>query len=118
MRVALVASGTMTCLAKLRYAAVIADEEGAACFAIVLVLTAFRHIALVDASVVMQQYGGDVQTVGTRHAVFAVVARNGGIGQHHLRRIFQQRHFFFRAGVERGEGAEIVLQMFHIRHAA
>ena len=67
VRVALVASCTMACLAELRYAAVITDEEGAAGFAIVLIPAAFGYIALVDAAVVMQQNGGNVQSVGTRH---------------------------------------------------
>lgn len=118
VRVALVASCTMACLAELRYATVITDEEGAASFAIVLIPAAFGYIALVDAAVVMQQNGGNVQSVGTRHAIFAVVARDDRIGKHYLRRIFQQSQFFFRARVEGRIGAEIVLQMFHIRHAA
>ena len=108
----------MACLAELRYATVITDEEGAAGFAIVLIPATFGYIALVDAAVVMQQNGGNVQSVGTRHAILAVVARDDRIGKHYLRRIFQQSQLFFRARVEGGIGAEIVLQMFHIRHAA
>ena len=96
----MVASCTMACLAELRYATVITDEEGAAGFAIVLIPAAFGYIALVDAAVVMQQNGGNVQSVGTRHAIFAVVARDDRIGKHYLRRIFQQSQFFFRARVE------------------
>ena len=79
MRVALVASCTMACLAELRYATVITDEEGAAGFAIVLIPATFGYIALVDAAVVMQQNGGNVQSVGTRHAILAVVARGDRI---------------------------------------
>ena len=77
VRGALVASGAMAGLTKFRSAAVIADEEGPAGFAVVLVLTAFGDIALIDASVVVQQNGRDVQSVGARHAIFAVVAWNG-----------------------------------------
>ena len=82
----------MACLAELRYAAVITDEEGAAGFAIVLIPAAFGYIALVDAAVVMQQNGGNVQSIGTRHAILAIVAGNRGILHHNLGSVVKKLH--------------------------
>ena len=41
--------------------AVIAYQEGAACLAVILVLAVLRHVALVDAAVVVQQDGWNIQ---------------------------------------------------------
>ena len=66
-------------LAQLGHGAVVAHEEGAAHLGIALVLTALGDVAFVDALVVVEQYGRDIESVGTGHTVLAVVAGNGGI---------------------------------------
>ena len=89
VRVALAATGATVGLAETGNTAVIAYQEGAACLAVILVLAVLRHVALVDAAVVVQQDGWNIQPIGARHTVFAVVARHGGVLQHSLGGIFQ-----------------------------
>ena len=79
VRVALAATGATVGLAETGNTAVIAYQEGAACLAVILVLAVLRHVALVDAAVVVQQDGWNIQPIGARHTVFAVVARHGGV---------------------------------------
>ena len=66
----------------------------------------------------MQQDGRDVYSVRARHAVLAVVARNGGIFEHHPGGLLEQCELLFGAWFQRGVGADVVLQVFHIGHAA
>ena len=87
--VALATTGAAVGLAETGNTAVIAYQEGAACLAVILVLAVLRHVALVDAAVVVQQDGWNIQPIGARHTVFAVVARHGGVLQHSLGGIFQ-----------------------------
>lgn len=118
VRVALAATGAAVGLAETGNTAVIAYQEGAACLAVILVLAVLRHVALVDAAVVVQQDGWNIQSIGARHTVFAVVARHGGVLQHSLGGIFQQGKLLFRTWNKRGEGTQVVLQMLHVRHSA
>ena len=89
VRIALAATGATICLAETGDTTVIAYQESTACLAVILVLVALRYVALVDAAVVVQQDGWNIQPIGARHAVFAVVARHGGVLQHSLGGIFQ-----------------------------
>ena len=61
VRVALAATGATVGLAETGNTAVIAYQEGAACLAVILVLAVLRHVALVDAAVVVQQDGWNIQ---------------------------------------------------------
>ena len=103
---ALAATGAAVGLAETGNTAVIAYQEGAACLAVILVLAVLRHVALVDAAVVVQQDGWNIQSIGARHTVFAVVARHGGVLQHSLGGIFQQGKLLFRTWNKRGEGTQ------------
>ena len=76
---ALAAADAVAGLAQFGYAAVVADKECPAGFAVVAVLPAGGEVAFIDAFVVMQQYCGDVDAVGAGHAVLAVVAGDSGI---------------------------------------
>ena len=76
-------------LTKAWHTVVVAEEETAPCLAILGVSAVAGHIALVDAAVVVQQDGWNIQSIGARHTVFAVVARHGGVLQHSLGGIFQ-----------------------------
>ena len=115
---ALVATDTMVRLTQARYAAVVTHEEGPPGFPVVFVLRRGGHITLVDTLVVMGEDARNVQPVGTRHAILAGRTRYRRIFQHRLRRIFEQGKFLVRAHIERGEGADIVLQMLHVGHTA
>ena len=53
-----------------------------------------RHVAFVHALVIMQQYARDVDAVGARHAVLAIVAWNGGILEHQFGGIQQELVLF------------------------
>lgn len=114
----LVAPDAVAGLAELRHAAVVTDKESAAGTAVVLVLTAAGHIPLVDTFVVMQQDGGYVYSVRTRHTILAVVARDGLILHHQVCRFLQEGELIFRQRMQRRIGAQVVLQMLHISHTA
>lgn len=99
----------VTGLTQTRHRAVITDEEGTTSFAELLQVIVrhlffvvnLHHIALVDTLVVMQQDGRDVEAIGTRHAVVAVVARNGGITDIEVCHLgLEPSLFLFRQGVE------------------
>ena len=60
----------------------------------------------------------DVQSVGAGHAVLAVGAGDGGVAEHHLCRILQQGELLPGELLEGGIGADVVLQMLHVGHAA
>ena len=79
MLATLVAPDTMVCLAQLGYATVISHQERTARLAVVLVLLVLGYVTLVDALVVVKQDGRYIDAIGTRHAIFAVVARYGGV---------------------------------------
>lgn len=92
------------------------NEEGPAGFTVMPILTVLGSIALVGASVAAQQNGWGVQSVEARHAIFAIIAWNGGAGEYHSHRILQQSHFDSRTRIERRGSVEVVLQMLHMRH--
>ena len=118
MGVALFAADAVVGLAELRDTAVIADEEGAACFAIARVLPAGRDVAFVQTFVVVQQDGGDVDAVRAGHAIFAVVARDGVELHHRGGGVLQEPELVVGQRFERGVATQVVLQVLHARHAA
>ena len=118
MRRTLVAPGTMVGLPQFGYTSVISYEKSTACFPIILILAAFRHISFIDTFIVMYQYGRNVNSIRARHAVLAVVARNGRVAQQCLRRLFEEFAVGVGQLVERREGAQVVLQVLHVGHAA
>ena len=100
---AFLASDAVIGLAELRHAPVVAYEECATGFAIILGLGVFRNVALIDTFVVVQKHSGYIKTVGARHAVFAVVAGHGGELHHYVGGIVEELHFFFGKGLQRAE---------------
>lgn len=115
---ALVASYAVVGLTQPRDGAVIAHKESATCRGIVGTASRRRHVVFVDTLVVVQQYGWYVDAIGARHTVFAVVARDGWIGHHQIGRVVEKLCLFLRQRVERTICEKIVLEMFHIGHAA
>ena len=78
MRLALVTADAMAGLPLIGQLLVVAQEEGAAVASVFLGIgIAGGHVAFGDAVVVMREDGGDVQAIGTRHAVIAGSARHG-----------------------------------------
>ena len=104
-------------LAQFGNSAVVPHEEGATCLTIVLCLLIFRHIPLVHTFIIMHENGRDVESVRTRHAVLAVVARDGGVGDVEVGNLVLEP-FLFLCGewFQRAVGAQVVLQMLHISH--
>ena len=74
---------------------VISYEKSTACFPIILILAAFRHISFIDTFIVMYQDGRNVNSIRARHAALAVVARYGGVLHHQICRIIQILSFLF-----------------------
>ena len=118
MGAALAAADAMGRLTQLGYAPVVSHEIGAAGLAVLRVGGGLGDVALIEAFVVMQQYRWDVQTVGARHAVLAVVAGDG-VELHHPRGgILQELELLVRQGIEGTIGPEVVLQVLHPGHPA
>ena len=67
----------------------------------------------------MYEDGGNINTIGTRHTVLAVVA--GNVFQTHnpvSHVIVQISHLLFRQRLQRTIAQQVVLQVLHIRHSA
>ena len=87
---ALAATDAVVGLPELGHSTVVAHQEGAASLPIVGVLAAFGHIALVDALVVVEQDGRNINAVGAGHAILAVVAGNRGVLLDQLGRVEEE----------------------------
>ena len=66
----------------------------------------------------MQQHRRNINTIRTRHAIFAIVTGYRRILHHQIGRIIQELDIRFRKRFQWGIGAQIVLQMLQIGHAA
>ena len=109
----------MVCLAQFRHAPVVTNQEGSAGTAIVGILLALvRHVALLDTLVVVREDGRNVQTIRTRHAVVALVARDGLQIIDILCNLHQEQVFLFRQRLQRRIGTDVFLQVLHIAHSA
>lgn len=115
---ALAAADAVACLAQFRDTPVVANQEGATGLPVIGIAAALRQIVVVDALVVVHQDRRDVDAVGTRHAVLAVVAGDGVHGYHLLRHFLQEPQLVSRQRLKRSETSQIVLQMLHLGHAA
>ena len=114
----MVATSTMIRLAEFRYTAVVPDQISPASFAVVFILSALRDIPLVHTFIIMKQNSRNIDTVRTRHTVFAVVTWDGRILHHQVGGVEQETVFLFRQRLQRTVGAEVVLQVLHVSHAA
>lgn len=117
VRTALVAADAVVRLTQLRHATVIADKEGSTCGGEMGILLALRQVALVQAFVVVKQDRRNIQPVGAGHTIFAIVAGDS-VELHHLcGRLLQECEVLLRERFQRGEIAQIVLQVPHAGHA-
>lgn len=71
----------------------------------------------VDGIVVIGEVAGDVNVVGTGHAVAAGRAGDGGVAAHAVGHAGQQVVLALGAWVEGRERADVLLQVLHARHA-
>ena len=71
MRRTLVAPGTMVGLPQFGYTSVISYEKSTACFPIILILAAFRHISFIDTFIVMYHMA--------RHSFASLVTLEEGV---------------------------------------
>lgn len=108
----------MVGLPQARHRTVVPHQKGAPCLPVGAVARRRGHPSFVDALVEVEQNARDVEPVGAGHAVLAVVARNGRVAQQCLRRLFEEFAVGVGQLVERREGAQVVLQVLHVGHAA
>ena len=87
MRHALATSDAMVSLPQTRHTPVIPYQESTARLPVVLFLRTFRHVALIDALVIMYQNRRYINAVRTRHAIFAIIAGHSGILHHQVCRV-------------------------------
>ena len=95
-----------------------ANEENASVALVILVHDVARQGALVLAFVVMHENAGNVDAIWTRHAIFAVVARNGLHAYDFLGHVVEEILFFLCQRHQRTIRQQVVFQVFHIGHAA
>ena len=104
-------------LAQLGYATIIPDEEGLAGTGIVGILAVSRQIILGNALVVVGEHARDIDTIGARHAVFAVIAGNGIVVHNLLSDAIKEFLIFVVKFLERAIGTQILLEVLHVGHA-
>ena len=115
---ALVAAYASVCLTEFRNGSVVAYKICTTGLSVVLRFLALGYVAFIDAFVVVQEDGRDVDAVWARHAVFAVVAWNCRIFHHKIRCLFKEIKLVLIQRYERGVGLDVVLKVLHVGHAA
>ena len=112
------AADAMVGLTEGRDGLVVLVEERAAQLGVLRVLAVGRQGHLGDTPVVVGEDGGDVDAVGTGHAVLAVVAGDERVLLDELGSLEEEVTLLVGEGYEGAEGVEVVLQVLHIGHAA
>ena len=116
---ALFATDAVVGLADGRDGPVVAHEIGPAQLAVILLLGALGDLALVDAFVVVLEYSRNIDSVGARHTVLAVVAVDGREAGHYAGDLGAEELFLLVGQVlEVLECAQVILKMFLIDHSA
>ena len=118
MRITLGTTYAMIRLTQAGHTAVVAHEKGTAGFPVVVIPLVAGHVPFVDTFIIMQQDAGDVQPVGAGHAIVAVVAGDSLVLHHQVGGLLQEGELFVRQGLQGRIGAQVVLQMLHVGHAA
>ena len=118
MRIALLAPDAVGCLAQFGHAAVVAYQEGAACLGVVGVELALRHICprlhICCSGAIPPEcrcHRGKACSIGS-------CCMDGGVFEHQLGGIEQELLFLLGERYQRRIGADVVLQMLHVGHAA
>ncbi len=105
-------------LTQLGHAAVIANEEGLAGAGVIRVVAVAGEITLGDTLVVVGEHTGDIDAIGARHAVLAVVARDGVVAHNLVGNAIEEVLLLVGEFLKRAVGAQILLEVLHIGHAA
>ena len=77
-----------------------------------------RQITLLDTFVVVHEDGRNVDAVGAGHAVLAVVAGDGVVTHDFVGDAVEELLLLVGQLLQRGVGAQVLLEVFHIGHAA
>ena len=115
---ALAAADAVVGLAQFGHAAVIADKEGLASAGIVGVIAVSGEVTLGNALVVVGEYARNVDAIGARHAVLAVVAGNGVVAHNLVGDAIEKVLLLVGEFLKRTVGAQVLLEVLHIGHAA
>lgn len=76
-----------------------------------------REVTFVNALVVVEEVGWDVDAVGAWHAVFAVVAGDGVEAHHLFCDVVEEDDVVVRERLEGGIRREVVIEVLHVGHA-
>ena len=115
----------MTGLTETWDTAVVADEEGTSLTTVLFLLFVFlffflnvRQITLLDTFVVVHEYGGNIDAIGTGHTIVAFVAWNVLEVIDVFGNLHEECILFFRDGLQWSVGGDIVTKMLHVGHTA
>ena len=114
----LAASYAMAGLAQTRNRTVVTDKKGPSRLGIFRIGRRLRDVTLIDTLIIMQEHTRNVDAIGTRHAVFTVIAWHCGILRDESGRVMKELKLAVGQRFQRTERAEIILKMFLIGHAA
>jgi hypothetical protein len=114
----LVAADATCSLSQLRDCSVVAYQICPAGLLVILIGDTFGYLALVDTFVIVQKYSWNIDSVWTRHTIFAVIAWDCRIFLHQFGCFLEEREFVFGERDQRRVCGYIVLKMLHIGHSA
>lgn len=77
-----------------------------------------REVTFVNALVVVEEVGWDVDAVGAWHAVFAIVAGDGVEAHHLFCDVVEEDEVIVGERLEGGIRREIIVEVLHVCHAA
>lgn len=118
MDFALPASDAVVGLSFTGYSPLVVDKEMPACIFVFRVSLVGYYISFIETVVVEEEYGRYVDAVWTRHTVLAVGAGYDGVADVVLCDMLKQLQLVVRELLMRAEGAQVVLQVVHVCHAA
>ena len=118
MGFALSAADAVVGLTQTRYGTVESDEVVATQFPILFIHLQTGQRAFVLTLIIMYKDSWNVNTIGTGHTVFAVIAGDGLETNDTLGHVFVQVGLLlFRQRLQRTIGEQVVFQVFHEGHA-
>lgn len=118
MNLALSASDAVVSLSFTGYSPLVVDKKMSACIFVFRVGLVGYYISFIETVVVEEEYGRYVYAVWTRHAVLAVGAGYDGVADVVLCDMLKQLQLVICELLMRAEGAQVILQVVHVCHAA
>ena len=114
----LVTADAACCLSQLRYCSIVAYQICPAGLLVILIGDTLGHFTFIDAFVVVKEDSRNIDSVWTRHTIFAVIAWDCRIFLHQFGSFLEEREFVFGERDQRRVCGYIVLKMLHIGHSA